>query len=332
MRTIRSVVVVVLACLLVSTGIAAHSASVTPASAASTPAARETAPPVRASAPPAPASKSSPGGADPSGATDETPGPIDALLGPDVKEEDVPAGEVHPDGRERLPKWIESGIRRYGPISVFFAFIISGVGLHLSEDLILIPAGYIAAGDPAKPVRLFWEFAFWAYLGIVIGDSGWFWMCGTFGTRFLHSRWFKRFMHPRRLLEIKHQIDKRGAVVLLAARFIPGTRTPVITMGGLMHMSWWSFLAVELSCVLVSAPLQMAVGWFAAKAVSSAGVTKLSHQIAIGVGVTIAFVLAMYFVHLWMKSRQSKRRPPRAPARWLRIYNSTARVSFAPAA
>ncbi|MBM4111902.1 MAG: DedA family protein [Phycisphaerae bacterium] len=230
--------------------------------------------------------------------------------------------EVAPDGRDRLPKWIEQGIRRYGPISVFFAFIISGVGLHLSEDLILIPAGFLAAGDPHHPVRLFWEFAFWAYLGIVVGDAGWFWMCSTFGTRFLHSRWFKRFMHPRRLLEIKHQMDRRGALVLIAARFIPGTRTPVITMGGLLHMKWWKFLLVELTCVLASAPLQMAVGWFAAKAVSSAGVTRLSHQIAIGVAVTIAFVVLMYFVHVWVKSRQSRRRPPRAPARWLRLYDS----------
>lgn len=236
--------------------------------------------------------------------------------------------EVAPDGRDRLPKWIEQGVRRYGPITVFFAFIVSGVGLHLSEDLILIPAGYLAAGDPHHPVRLFWEFAFWAYLGIVIGDAAWFWMCRTFGTRFLHSRWFKRFMHPRRLLEIKHQMDRRGALVLLAARFIPGTRTPVITMGGLLHMAWWKFLLVELTCVLASAPLQMAVGWFAAKAASSAGVTRLSHQIAIGVAVTVAFVVLMYFVHVWFKARQSKRRPPRAPARWLRLYDT--RVDYCP--
>jgi len=229
--------------------------------------------------------------------------------------------EVTEDGRDRLPEWIERGIRRYGPISVFFAFIISGVGLHLSEDLVLIPAGYLAAGDPHHSVRLFWQFAFWAYLGIVIGDAGWFWICRTFGTRFLHSRWFKRLTHPRRLLEIKHQMDKRGALVLIAARFIPGTRTPVITMGGLLHMSWFKFLAVELSCVLVSAPLQMAVGWFAAKAVTSAGVTKLSHQIAIGVAVTLLFVVLTYFVHLWVKARIARARPQRAPARWLRIYH-----------
>jgi len=233
------------------------------------------------------------------------------------------------DDREHFPAWVEDGIRDYGPISVFVAFIITGVGVHLSEDLILIPAGFLAAGDPHHPHRLFWEFAFWAYLGIVLGDAGWFWICRTFGTRFLHGRWFKRLMHPRRILEIKYQMDLRGAWVLLAARFIPGTRTPVITMGGLLHMRWSRFLAVELTCVLLTVPLQMGIGWVAAKAASSAGVTRLSHQIAIGLGVTVACVLALWLVHAWLRHRLSRRRPPRAPAQWLRIYDAPAALPAA---
>ncbi|MFM9146012.1 MAG: hypothetical protein ACKORL_11840, partial [Phycisphaerales bacterium] len=29
----------------------------------------------------------------------------------------------------------------YGPAAIFVAFVISGIGLHLSEDFILVPAG-----------------------------------------------------------------------------------------------------------------------------------------------------------------------------------------------
>jgi membrane protein DedA with SNARE-associated domain len=169
-----------------------------------------------------------------------------------------------------MPKWIEEGIDRYGAVAIFVAFIVSGVGLHLSEDLILIPAGWLAAND----WRMFAEFAFAAYLGIVLGDAGWFWMCRTFGTRVMHTKVFKRLFHPRRLLEIKWQIDQRGAWVLLAARFIPGTRTPVITMCGVLHMAWWKLLLVEGTCVLITAPLQMMIGWLAFHAAAKAGVTK----------------------------------------------------------
>jgi membrane protein DedA with SNARE-associated domain len=167
-----------------------------------------------------------------------------------------------------MPKWIEEGIDRYGAVAIFAAFVVSGVGLHLSEDLILIPAGWLAAND----WRTFGEFALAAYLGIVLGDAGWFWMCRTFGTRVMHTKFFKRLFHPRRLLEIKWQIDQRGAWVLLAARFIPGTRTPVITMCGVLHMAWWKLLLVEGTCVLVTAPLQMMIGWLAFHAAAKAGV------------------------------------------------------------
>jgi len=226
----------------------------------------------------------------------------------------------------KMPKWLVDDIEKYGAVSLFGAFVISGIGLHLSEDLILIPAGWLAAHD----MKVFVHFWIWAYLGIVVGDGLWFFMCSTFGTRFLHSKWFKRVLHPRRLLEVKHQIDERGSLVLIAARFIPGTRTPVITMCGLMHMAWWKFLLVELSCVVVTVPLQMLVGVMGARAARQAGVTNITHQALVGVAFTLGFVVLMYFVHLWFAARKSKKRAPRAPARWLKLYHATKRLVVRP--
>jgi len=226
----------------------------------------------------------------------------------------------------KMPKWLVDDIEKYGAVSLFGAFVISGIGLHLSEDLILIPAGWLAAHD----MKMFVHFWIWAYLGIVVGDGLWFFMCSTFGTRFLHSKWFKRVLHPRRLLEVKHQIDERGSLVLIAARFIPGTRTPVITMCGLMHMAWWKFLLVELSCVIVTVPLQMLVGVMGARAARQAGVTNITHQALVGLAFTLGFVVLMYFVHLWFAARKSKKRAPRAPARWLKLYHATKRLVVRP--
>ncbi len=215
-----------------------------------------------------------------------------------------------------MPAWIREGIEKYGAIAIFVAFVISGIGLHLSEDFILIPAGWMAAQDWA----LFGEFALAAYLGIVLGDAGWFWMCRTFGTRVMHTRWFKRVFHPRRLLEIKWQIDERGAWVLLAARFIPGTRTPVITMCGLLHMAWWKLLLVEGVCVLITAPLQMMIGWLAFHAAEKAGVTNTFHQVMVAVAVTLAVVIGLWIVHKWLDARKARQRPKRASVRWLRVF------------
>jgi len=231
-----------------------------------------------------------------------------------------PPNTAAQDDAPGMPKWILHGIKEYGAITIFFAFVVSGIGLHLSEDLILIPAGWLAAND----WKLFAKFAVAAYAGIVLGDSGWFWMCRTFGTRVMHTKNFKRLFHPRRLLEIKWQIDQRGAWVLLAARFIPGTRTPVITMCGLLHMAWWKLLLVECSCVLISAPMQMMIGWLAFHAAAQAGVTNTFHQVMVGVSVTLAVVIGLWLLHKWLESRKSKHRPPRASVRWLRHFQASA--------
>jgi len=234
---------------------------------------------------------------------------------------DAPAAASADPTAPKMPRWIEEGIERYGATAIFVAFVVSGIGLHLSEDFILIPAGWLAAQDWA----LFGEFALAAYLGIVLGDAGWFWMCRTFGTRLMHTKFVKRAFHPRRLLEIKWQIDQRGAWVLLAARFIPGTRTPVISMCGVLHMAWWKLLLVEGLCVLVTAPMQMMIGWLAFHAAEKAGVTNMAHQIMVAVAVTLAVVIGLWLVHKWLDARKAKRRPPRASVRWLRVFASAAR-------
>ena len=223
----------------------------------------------------------------------------------------------------KMPKWIEEGIDKFGAITVFVAFLVSGIGLHLSEDLILIPAGWLSANDP----RFFWELAAAAYAGIVLGDLGWFLLCRTFGTRLLQSKFFKRMFHPRRLLEVKYQIDQRGVLVLIAARFIPGTRTPVITMCGVLHMATWKFILVEAVCVLITAPMQMAIGWLAFHAAEQAGVTDIFHQIMIGVAVTLAVVIGLWLVHRAIEQRKSKKHPPRAKVAWLRTFRGATKVS-----
>ena len=109
----------------------------------------------------------------------------------------------------------------YGPLAVFCLLMLSGFGIALGEDIITIPAGvFIAAGHMD-----FWPTLIAAYAGVVLADWLWFWICSNYGTRLLHQRWFKRLVHPRRMLEIKHQFERRGVWLIVFARFIPSSRT-----------------------------------------------------------------------------------------------------------
>jgi membrane protein DedA with SNARE-associated domain len=206
--------------------------------------------------------------------------------------------------------WIE----QYGAWFIFFAFIICGIGLHISEDFLLIPAGvaiYHGNMDWTSTIIA-------AYFGLILGDTGWIWVCRNFGTRLVHSKRFLRFMGPRRLLEAKYAMEERGVIVLILARFIPGTRTPVLTMTGILHMPWWKFLAVECTTVAITAPVQIAIGWVGAAGYAHAknAGSMLTLGLA-GIAVTVAAVV----IHRWMKQAKARKGPrPRSPVSWLRTF------------
>ncbi|MFO0826955.1 MAG: DedA family protein [Phycisphaerales bacterium] len=227
------------------------------------------------------------------------------------------------DALSDMPEWFLQ-LLPYGPWAIFFLLVFSGVGLHISEDFILIPAGFFAATTDRLPL---WETLVLAYFGLIIGDMLWISLCRRFGTRFIQTRWFKRMVHPRRLLQAKHQMEERGIVVVILARFIPGTRTPVITMAGLLHMPWWKLLAVELTTVAVTVPLQTGIGYLAGKGIGNAKSTgELIFWLLALLAATIAVMLG---IHWWVQSRSRGGAAPRSKAAWLRTFGKKRRDTAA---
>ncbi len=239
-------------------------------------------------------------------AASQEPGAADAAAG-------AAAAAPEPSAlREWGAKLVE-----YGPVAIFAAFVISGIGLHLSEDFILVPAGIFAYEQYVQTGSWSWfvQASLAAWLGIVVGDAGWIWICRHFGGKLLGWRAFRKLIGPRTLLEVKYEMDRRGAWALLVARFIPGARTPMVTMSGVMQLSWWKILAVEAAGVLVTAPLQMGIGVGVAKIGSQ--FESAAHRWILYIGATLAVVGLMAVVHVAISRRRGKHRPPRAPMQWL---------------
>jgi membrane protein DedA with SNARE-associated domain len=214
---------------------------------------------------------------------------------------------------------------KYGPWAILIIFILSGVGLHLSEDFILIPAGFLIAHGGQLPL---WETLLAAYFGLVIGDLLWIMLCRRYGTRMVQSRWFKRIVHPRRLLEVKHQMELRGIMVVVLARFVPGTRTPSITMAGILHLSWWKLVLVECCSCAVTVPLQVGIGYLAGMGM---GESKSTGELVIKiVAATAAVALIGVLFHWWLQRRKTVGRAPRSKAAWLRTFGRRRRETEMP--
>ena len=199
----------------------------------------------------------------------------------------------------------------YGPLAMIVLLLASGVGIPIGEETVNVPAGILVGQGtmPLIPVLIA------AYLGVLGGDFIWFSLCRHFGKRLLHQRWFRRFIHPRRLLEAKHGFDRRGGGMLILARFIPGSRSPALTIAALLRMSWGKFTAIELLACLLTIPFQVFVGYLIGSELAGASLkTALFTGLAV-VALIIAFTAGLNW---WRLTRKRTGRAPRAPLRWLR--------------
>lgn len=205
-------------------------------------------------------------------------------------------------------------IREYGPWAMIALLLASGFGIPIGEEVVNIPAGiFVGRGDLAITSTYVA-----AYIGVLGGDFLWFSICRTLGKKVLHRRWFKKLAHPKKLLQVKHQFDRRGAGVLVLARFIPGTRSPALTVAGILHMPWKKFTIIELIMCLVTTSLQVTLGILIGRQIAG---ESLSTTIFTALGV-VAGIIALTSIVSWIVSGRRKSGPkPREKMSWLRAIS-----------
>ena len=206
---------------------------------------------------------------------------------------------------------VEDSLSENGPWLLFGVIMLAGVGIPISEEILIIPAGYLIE----RGVLPLWPTVLAAWAGVVLADLIWMLLVRRFAHRLLRVRFFRRMFHPRRLLEMKFSLDHWGAWVVVMGRILPGARTPVVTAAGLAHMPLRKFMLGECIGAAKSVGWQLFVGWLLAKGLGDLLHGKHLHEaILIGAGTLLVLVLAW-----WIRKRSNRRRlRPRARMRWLR--------------
>ena len=206
-------------------------------------------------------------------------------------------------------------IRSYGPIAMIALLLASGVGIPIGEEVVNIPGGiFVGRGEmSAVPVYLA------AYIGVLGGDYLWFFICRRLGKQLLHRKWFKRLAHPKKLLQVKHKFDRKGAWVLVIARFIPGTRSPTLTVAGILHMPWRTFTFIELGLCAITTVIQVTIGVLIGRQLVN---QSLSTTIFTALSV-VAAIIAITAIITWVtRSKGSEGPVPRERVAWLRKHRS----------
>ena len=162
-----------------------------------------------------------------------------------------------------------ASLLKYG--GILGTLILAGFGAPIPEEIPIVAAGAMVGHD-AQEVAYHqdWNGAFggglvahhapspqgvarwWIMLpvcifGVVFGDTVLYCVGRFWGRRLLRSAWVQRkLLPPDRQASIETNFHNNGIMILLAARFTPGIRTPVFIMAGVLKMPISRFMLADV--------------------------------------------------------------------------------------
>lgn len=184
-------------------------------------------------------------------------------------------------------------------VSLFFLTFFSEDAATLSGALLAV------AGQLATPFGLAA-----CFLGIWLGDLGLYALARYFGRPFLGRAWVKRRVNEDRLAKSEAWWKKRGLLVLLVARFVPGLRLPTYLIAGTLAVPFMSFAAVTALMGLVWVPLVFTLVWAAGTQAVAWYATAKSTLIVAGVILLVLVGLPLFFperIRAWLGSPAMQR-------------------------
>lgn len=182
-------------------------------------------------------------------------------------------------------------------VGIVIALVGRGVGLPLPEDISLLTIGFLCAQgicelDIVLPL---------AWVCIVLADSLSFFGGRVFGhhlPRFPLLRWVITHAH---LEEAERFYEKHGIKALLAARILPGFRSPLFFIAGTSGVPLSRFLLIDALVAPLNVGVLILLGWYFPKKLS------MMQDATNTVQLVVVLVVAVFIGILILRRRQLKK-------------------------
>jgi membrane protein DedA with SNARE-associated domain len=136
--------------------------------------------------------------------------------------------------------------------------VICGLGVPLPEDITLAAAGIISA---LGSITIFGAIAA-GFIGVMAGDAFLYTVGRVYGRRAFALPLIRVIMTPRRIALAERKLMRNSKFICFTARFLPGLRSPIFLMAGIMGVRPVVFYGLDGLAALISVPLWVIIGHF----------------------------------------------------------------------
>lgn len=149
----------------------------------------------------------------------------------------------------------------------FFAVVSLAAATLVSEDLTCVAAGVLVA-EGRLPLALA---IVGCLAGIVAGDVALMLAGRLCGPRLFRSRWLRRLVSRDAVDAAARWMQARGALVVFASRFVPGTRLATYVASGMLGIRVGHFTLLAAASALLWVPALVGISALAGRQTAEAG-------------------------------------------------------------
>jgi membrane protein DedA with SNARE-associated domain len=186
----------------------------------------------------------------------------------------------------------------FGYFSVFGMLLLCGFGVPIPEDISIL-AGGIITGLGYGNVHLMCLVSF---SGVLIGDLIVYNIGRYSGEKIFGTKFGKRILSHGWYEKIVKSFNENGKMVLFAARFMPGLRTPIfLTAGITKFVGLPAFILIDGFAALISVPVWNYLGYYSAS--NRELLIKWMRDTKIAIFVILAVLIVGYIIMKYLRSR-----------------------------
>jgi membrane protein DedA with SNARE-associated domain len=194
-----------------------------------------------------------------------------------------------------MEHWLAAQLSKFTYLAIVGILAAAGLGAPVSEDLVLLISGGLAA----RQVTSFWPTLLAGYFGVVLGDVLIHHWGRRLGPLAYQHRLVQKVLSRERQEKLRGHFARHGFWTVVVGRHTPGFRAPVFFLSGASGVTFGKFLLADALSSAVTVPIVVKLGYEFAEHLPE--IRKHIHSVEYVVGGIVVAALVVWWI--WRRVR-----------------------------